>query len=182
MKKLLMAFFLIAIGVAGRTVFHIAPNVEFVTLASLLAATYLGRRYAILVPFVIMVITDTLIGNTNIFIFTWSAWVMIGFSGLVLRKIKGRKLIGAVFASLFFYFYTNFGVWLLDAWGMYSRDFSGLTHCYLMGLPFLKLNLFSNLIFVPAGFSVVEIIFRKEKVFSLDKVKVARILTRKDKN
>lgn len=175
-KRIIAAAFLIALGVVGRTIFHIAPNVEVVTLASLLAATYLGRKYAVLVPFAIMVITDTMIGNTNIFIFTWSAWIMIGLSGLILRRLKGAKLVGAatgmgIFASVFFYLYTNFGVWLLDSWGMYSRDFSGLIHCYIMGLPFLRLNLISNLVFIPAGFSLTELIFRKENVLSLAKNK-----------
>jgi hypothetical protein len=141
-----------------------------------LAATYLGRKYALLVPFVIMVITDTLIGNTNIFIFTWSAWLMIGLFGLILRKTSGLKLIGAaagmgILTSLFFYLYTNFGVWILDSWGMYDRSLAGLINCYVMGLPFLKVNLLGNLIFVSAGFSVAELLFRKEKIFSLAKVK-----------
>lgn len=179
MRKFLIASLLIALGVAGRTVFHLAPNVEVVTLASLLGATYLGRRYAVFVPFVIMVISDTMLGNTNIFIFTWSAWMAIGFFGLILRQFRGTKLIGAatgmgVFASVFFYLYTNFGVWLLDSWGMYSRDFSGLIHCYIMGLPFLKLNLVGNLVFVPLGFSLVELVFRKENVFSLVKINSLR--------
>ncbi len=126
-----------------------------------------------------MVITDTLIGNTNIFIFTWTAWMMIGLSGLMIKNLKGLKLIGAatgmgIFASVFFYLYTNFGVWVLDSWGMYSRDLTGLLYCYLMGLPFLKLNLFGNLVFVPAGFSVAEIAFRKEKVFKFGVVRAAR--------
>jgi len=185
MKKFLLAFLLIALGVAGRTVFHLAPNVEMVTLASLLAAAYLGRKYALLVPFAIMVITDTLIGNTNIFIFTWSAWLMIGFSGLILRKKEGVKLVGAatgwgILTSLFFYLFTNFGVWALDSWGMYSRDLVGLINCCLMGLPFLKANLLGNLVFVPVGFSVVEMAFRKEKMFSLGKVITAKIFNPKD--
>lgn len=176
MRKFLIATLLIVLGVAGRTVFHIAPNVEVITLASFLAATYLGRKYAILIPFAIMVITDTIIGNTNIFIFTWSAWIMIGLFGLILRRFKGVKLIGAatgigIFTSVFFYLYTNFGVWLLDSWGMYSRDFSGLIHCYIMGLPFLRLNLIGNLVFVPVGFSLVELVFRKENVLNLAKIK-----------
>ncbi|MBI4999279.1 hypothetical protein HZB97_00725 [Candidatus Gottesmanbacteria bacterium] len=155
------AIILISPGVLFRTLWHIAPNVEFVTAASLLAAAYLGRKYAVLVPFVIMVITDTLIGNTNIFIFTWSAFLIIGLAGLVLRRLKGIKLVGGATAmgatsALFFYLYTNFGVWLLDSWGMYSRDLSGLLNAYIMGLPFLKLNLLGNLFFVPVSFGIVE--------------------------
>lgn len=160
-NKILFAGFLILLGIFFRTLWHVAPNVEFVTAASLLAATYLGRRYAILVPFLIMVVTDTLIGNTNIFIFTWSAFLIIGLAGLVLRHLKGIKLVGGatamgVVSSLFFFVYTNFGVWLLDSWGMYTRTLTGLIQCYIMGLPFLKLNLLGNLFFVPVSFGIVE--------------------------
>lgn len=160
-SKIIWVTVLIGLGILFRTLWYIAPNVEFVTAASLLAATYLGRKYAILVPFLIMVITDTLIGNTNIFIFTWSAFVIIGLAGLVLRRLRGLKLVGGATAmgmtsSLFFFLYTNFGVWFLDSWGMYPHNLQGLIQAYIMGLPFLKLNLLGNLFFVPVSFGIVE--------------------------
>lgn len=158
MKKLLCALFLIALGVMGRTVFHIFPNVEVVTLSSLLAATYLGGVYSALVPLGIMFISDSIIGNTRIFLFTWSAYILIGLFGLVLRRVRNDdlKLIGAstfftIPSSLFFYLWTNFGVWYQ---GWYPPTLSGLMESYIMGLPFLKFNLVGNLILVPAGFGL----------------------------
>jgi hypothetical protein len=162
--KIIWAGILIGLAVLFRTLWHVAPNVEYVTAASLLAAAYLGRRWAILVPLTIMTVSDTLIGNTNIFIFTWSAYLMIGASGLLLTRIKAENLkifwatILGMGGSLFFYLYTNLGVWLLDSWGMYPKTLAGLLNCYLMGLPFLKLNLLGNLFFVPVSFGVVEMI------------------------
>lgn len=157
---------MVGLGVLFRTAWHIAPNVEYVTTASLLAATYLGKRYALLVPFLIMVITDTLIGNTNIFIFTWSAYLTIAILGYYDIRILGAKFgklkrvlwatKTGLFASLFFYLYTNFGVWALDSWGTYPRTLAGLIECYIMGLPFLRLNLLGNLFFVPVSFGIVE--------------------------
>jgi len=166
MREFLLALFLIFLGTFFRTVAHIAPNVEFVTTASFLAGAYLGKKYAVLVPLLIMVITDTLIGNTNIFIFTWSAYLTIGILGYWgLKNQKDRenfKIIRAtglgIIASFFFYLWTNFGVWLLDAWGMYTKDLNGLFKCYLMGLPFLKLNLLGNLFFIPVSFGIGEMI------------------------
>lgn len=165
-SKIIGAIVLVGLGVLFRTAWHIAPNVEYVTTASLLAATYLGKRYALLVPFLIMVITDTLIGNTNIFIFTWSAYLTIAILGYYDIRILGAKFgklkrvlwatKTGLFASLFFYLYTNFGVWALDSWGMYPRTLAGLIECYIMGLPFLRLNLLGNLFFVPVSFGIVE--------------------------
>lgn len=160
MKNFLFATGLILLGIFFRTLGHIAPNVEYVTAASLLAGAYLGRKYAVLVPFAIMVLTDTLIGNTNIFIFTWSGYLLIGYLGYR-GNLRGKILRATglgIIASLWFYLWTNFGVWALDSWGVYPRTLAGLIEAYIMGLPFLKLNLLGNLFFVPVSFGTVEII------------------------
>lgn len=159
MQKIIFAAILIAIAVILRTVGHIAPNIEYVTAAALLAGAYLGKKYAVFVPFVIMVLSDTLIGNTNIFIFTWSAYLLIGCLGY-LGNLRG-KIIRAtgvgILASVFFFLWTNFGVWALDSWGMYPRTLGGLMEAYVMGLPFLKMTLMGNLFFVPVSFVIVEL-------------------------
>jgi len=162
MKKILIAASLILIASAFRTVWHIAPNVELVTLSTFLAAAYLGRGWAIFVPLVTMAITDKSIGTTNIYIFVWLAYALIGLADYLVLKKWGREKIVikqtmmALFSSVFFYLFTNFGVWALDQWGMYSRDLSGLINCYVMGIPFYRNNFIGNMILVPAGFYLVE--------------------------
>lgn len=171
-NKFIWGVLLIILGILFRTVWHLGPNVEYVTAASLLAGVYLGKKYAVLVPLFIMVLSDTLIGNTNIFVFTWSAYLGIGLIsqiGQIGKRESKQKILGAaglgIAASLFFYVWTNFGVWVLDSWGMYPRTMVGLLDCYIAGLPFLKLNLLGNLFFVPVSFGVVEI----AKKWGLDK-------------
>lgn len=173
--RLLFAVLLVMLGILFRTTWHLGPNVEFVTSATLLAGTYLGREWAILIPLIIMTVSDTIIGNTSIFIFTWSAYVMIGLVGQ--WKLKEQKIIlpwrdkkqrtnlimkmakvtslGAI-ASFWFFLWTNFGVWLLDSWGMYPKTSRGLLDAYILGLPFLKYNLLGNLVLVPSAFFIVE--------------------------
>lgn len=151
MRKILFALILVALGVLFRTRWHIYPNVEFVTAGTLLSAAYLGRKWAVLVPVAIMAISDYFIGNTNIFIFTWSAYILIG-----LLSRKRAPWQNAIFASLFFYIWTNFGVWALDSFGMYSKDLPGLLRSYYMGLPFLRFNLIGNIFFVSVSFWIVE--------------------------
>jgi len=165
MKKLFSALLLITVGILFRTTLHLGPNIEFVTTSAILAAMYLGGGYTVLVPLIIMVATDKIIGNTNIYLFTWSAYILIGlFSSLINKKflvlsskLKVIKGIGmGIGMAIFFYLWTNFGVWILDSWGMYSRDLNGLIKCYLMGLPFLKLNLVGNLLFIPTSIFIIE--------------------------
>lgn len=164
-KTFIIASVLILLAILFRTHWHVGPNIEFVTTASFLAATYLGGAWAIIVPFSSMVISDKIIGNTNIYLFTWSAFIFIGLSDyLFIKKFGRRKLIlkqtgMGVMASLFFYLYTNFGVWFLDSFGMYTHDLNGLIKCYFMGLPFFKFNLIGNLALIPFAFVASEIIY-----------------------
>ncbi|MDD5566600.1 MAG: hypothetical protein PHH01_00190 [Patescibacteria group bacterium] len=159
-RKAVLAVGLIIIGICSRTVFHIAPNVELVTTLSLVAGFFLGGIYAFAVPLGIMVGSDMAIGNTSIFVFTWSAYLIGGGLGLGLRLLGLNKKIvlaglgsGLAF-SLFFYLYTNFGVWLITPW--YEKSLSGLLYCYYMGLPFLKPQLIGNVVLVPVGFLIGE--------------------------
>lgn len=155
MKKIIFAVLLISLGILFRTLWHVGPNIEFVTAATLLSTVYLGRKYSILVPLIIMVISDFIIGNTSIFVFTWSAYILIG---LLSRNSKSvlKQTGQGILAGLFFYLWTNFGVWALDSFGMYSKDLSGLVRTYVMGLPFLRFNLIGNLVFISTSFWIVE--------------------------
>lgn len=161
-KKLLLAGFLIIWGILFRTFFHLAPNVEMVTACALIAGTYLGLTEALGVPLVIMILSDLWLGNTNIFLFTWSAYLFIGLIGFGSRRWRtgkwklARVISLSIVSSFWFYLWTNFGVWLLDSWGMYPKTISGLLEAYLFGLSFLRLNLVSNLFFVPLLFFLFE--------------------------
>lgn len=177
-SEIIFATLLIFLGVLFRTSWRLGPNVEFVTSAALLAGAYLGKKWAVFIPLSIMAISDLLLGNTNIFLFTWSAYLFIGYLGnlghLDNLKIKTKILHATglgVIASIWFFLWTNFGVWLLDSWGMYPKTLSGLIDAYIMGLPFLKYNLIGNLILVPSSFACMEILsvkfqFRAKKIFN----------------
>lgn len=176
MKKdqLLPLSLLIILAVIFRTVWHLGDNIEFVTTASLIASAYFGLLGGLVVPFSAMLISDMMIGNTNIFIFTWSAYLMIGVLGYWALGNKGKKIKNkngsykikmkmivkamgmGIVSGLWFYIWTNFGVWALDQWGMYPKTVSGLFQAYVMGLPFLKANLSGNIILVTFSFVSIE--------------------------
>jgi hypothetical protein len=158
----LVAAGLIVLAIIWRVVnweYSIAPNLEIVTASALVAAVFLGRRAAIVVPLAIMAVSDILIGNSMILLFTWSAFALIGLGGLLLRRLEGKpgKLmlasVGAAIAgSVFFFLYTNFGVWLLGDGTVYAKTWAGLVECLTMGIPFYRTMLFGNIVLVPAFF------------------------------
>jgi len=127
-----------------RVVFDLGPNVELVTLVMLFSSFYLGRREALGLVLAVMVVSDLFLGNTNILVFTWSGFLIPAFLlPWMVKKLGGMNkiLLGTgmgFLANLFFYGWTNLGVWVLDGWGMYADDLGGLIQCYINGLPFLR--------------------------------------------
>jgi len=161
MKKLLFIAFL-ATAFLERTIFDLGPNIEVVTTVTLLVSFYLGRKQSLWLLLIILFLSDIILGNTNIYIFTWSGFLIpLVFVSSLFKKIKLHRIILGtslgIGMNLFFYLWTNLGVWLLDSWGMYSKDANGLILCYLNALPFLKNQLLSTLLFVPVGFTLVEV-------------------------
>lgn len=153
---------LIALAVTWRLInwqTMLAPNLEFVTMATVLAAVWLPRRFALIVPLTAIIVSDLIIGNSPILYFTWSAWAIIGLSAILIRRFRERPkalllagLGGALASSLFFFAYTNFGVWLIG--GLYPHTLTGLFQSYVMGLPFYRTMIIGNTILVPLGIGV----------------------------
>lgn len=149
-----------------RTVFDLGPNIELLTSAIILSSYFINRKSVFLLTFLVIAFSDRFIGNSKIFLFTWSGFL---FPALLIPKLfrnskleirNSRWKIGilsatGVASNLFFYIYTNMGVWLLDSWGMYTKDLSGLILCYINALPFLKNQVVSSIIFIPLGYFAV---------------------------
>ena len=146
-----------------RVVYDLGPNIELVTAVMILSSFYFGKKESFWLTFAIIATTDRLIGNSNIFLFTWSGFLIPALFSSKLIKILRLKLrlkllspiLTGLSSNIFFYFWTNFGVWLLS--GMYPKTASGLLMSYFYALPFLKNQLISTLVFVPLLFAVIEI-------------------------
>lgn len=176
---ILIAVYIIG-GILSRTILHLGPNVEFITAISISSAICLNnKKLALIVPISIMFLSDLIIGNSNIFIFTWSGFlfpVILGFvlSKLIKKQTDNKILILALFSelagvtsSMFFFVWTNFGHWLTT--NMYTKDIGGLISCYINAIPFLKPQLAGNLIIVPilvvTSYYIVSLtLHRKEKL------------------
>jgi hypothetical protein len=173
MKNNLVFALLLILAFSERVFFDLGPNFEFVTAALLLSSAYLGRQYAVSLVLFVMIASDLVIGNTNIFLFTWSGFLIPALiAPKVLNRAKNKIISGSstgIATSLFFYVWTNLGVWALDSWGMYTNDINGLMMAYINGLPFLRMNLISTILLVPTGFVLFEtyLLIKKAKSYKL---------------
>lgn len=164
----MLALSLILIGILLRFMPH-ADNFTPVAAIALFAGAYLKRRHAVIVPLVLMAVSDIFIGMHNVLIFTWGSFILASLLGLFIRKNKSfLRITGmSLLSSLVFFIVTNFGVWIM---GWYPPTLAGLVNCYIMGLPFLRDFTVSTLLYSAVFFTAYEVIARRVKETRLAKV------------
>ncbi len=164
----MLAIILIVAGILLRFAPH-APNFTPVAAIALFGGAYLNRKYALMVPLALMIISDLFLGLHNVVIFTWSGFLLIAALGFLIKRQKSiLKILSLSLASSFlFYLITNFGVWLM---GWYPPTLSGLISSYIMALPFLRNFTLATILYSLSLFGVYELVSRLVKDKKLSKV------------
>src|SRR4030043_1780249 len=95
----MLALSLIIIGILLRFAPH-TPNFTPVAAIALFGAVYLKRKYALIIPLLLMVISDLFLGMHNVVFFTWGGFILITFLGFWLKKNKNMgRILGSSLAS-----------------------------------------------------------------------------------
>lgn len=171
-SRIIAALTFIIFGVICRIILQgIMMDLFFViAVVSLLTGLLLGGYYTFIVPISIMIITDLIIGNNIIFLFTWSGFVILAIIGYLLKSKqyltikKAPIIIGSGIAGIIIYdIWTNFGCWL----GWYPKSIAGLSLCYTVAIPFMLWHILSTTIAMAV--IVLPIVYlREHKVIKLD--------------
>jgi hypothetical protein len=167
--KLLLPTLIIIIGVLFRLIPHV-PNIAPITALALFGGMYLDKKYALIIPLIIMVISDFFLGFHDTVLFVYVSFFISGLLGLWARKQKtaGRILLITLLASTIFFIITNFGVWLVGH--LYPRNLKGLIECFIMALPFFRNTIFGDLLYTTAFILIFEfleyIIKRRQPVLA----------------
>ena len=165
----MLALSLILIGVLLRFMPH-APNFTPVAAIALFSGTYLNKKYALLIPLVLMIVSDIFIGLHDVVIFTWGSFVLITLLGFWIKRHKNmfRIISASLFSSFLFYVVSNFGVWLA---GWYPHNLRGLIDCYIMALPFLRNFTSATIFYVAVFFGIYEL-----TAYTIKDTKLSRVL------
>lgn len=152
-----MAYFLIILGAIFRLLPHL-PNATPTAAIALFGGANLDRRTALIVPLMIMIISDIIIGLHPLVLFVWGSFLLTGMIGLWIRDHRTvANIIGASLLSSFsFFIITNFGVWASPG-SWYPHTWQGLLNCYLMAVPFFRNTLAGDLCFVGIMFGLYEL-------------------------
>lgn len=141
---------IIILGVLMRIIPH-PPNFAPVGGLVLFSGAHLAGLSAFVIPLLVMLISDMVIGFHSTMIHVYFSFALIVLVGrLIGKKRQIRNLLLASFSSsILFFIITNFGVW--TSAGIYPKSVSGLINCYQMGLPFFR-NTFLGDLFYTFGF------------------------------
>ena len=147
----------VLLGLLARLVPH-PPNFVPINAIGLFSGSKFGKAMAIILPLLIMLISDLFLGVHKTMIFVYFSLFLTILLGSIIGKFNIKKLfIFSLLSSLIFFIITNFGVWLL--FDMYPRTILGLINCYAMAIPFFWNTLLGDLFYtyvVFYGYSFVE--------------------------
>lgn len=159
MKKtnLLLILFLPILIIITRLLPHL-PNFTPVTAVAILAGVYIGKKWAVILPVLALLISDLFLGfyELPIMLAVYSSFAIIGIFSWWLRKNKTitNTISITLLSSVFFFLITNLAVWFFSAW--YTKDLFGLLYCFEMAIPFFKYSLAGNLFYVTILFGSFE--------------------------
>jgi hypothetical protein len=136
-KKQLVIILFIVIAVIIRLLPHI-PNVTPVTAVALFSGAYLSnKKYAFIIPLLMMFLSDLFLGFSGITLFVYAAFILVSYIGVSTKKMTITTIL---LSSLSFFVITNFGVWLMA----YPKSIGGLIECYTLAIPFFRNSLIGD--------------------------------------
>ncbi len=163
-KSLIAILLLLTLGIATRFLPHPA-NFTAIGAIVLFGGLYLPKKWAILAPITLMLVSDIFIGfySWQIMLSVYAGFVVMGLIGLQVRKNKKFSTVlgGTILGSILFFLLTNFAVWVFGT--MYTHNLAGLMQSYYMAIPFFKNSLLSDLFYTTILVGSYEYILHKQK-------------------
>ncbi len=153
----MVPFVFIVLGFLSRVIIHI-PNFTPIIAIALFSGIYFKKTYSVLLPVLILIVSDLFLGVHATMPFTWGSVLLIAWIG---DRMRGKNNFQNTFwvsvaSSLLFFFITNLGVWLVS--GLYPLGWNGLSECFILALPFFRNELLATLIYTFIFFSAYEAI------------------------
>ncbi len=136
--------FLILAGLMSRLLPHPSNAVALGAIA-LYAGARLPRRWALMVPLAILVVSDVVLNTMHGYVFypassltTYATFTLVAaLGGLVPKNAAGFTRFGmSVTASTLFFLVSNLVVWAEGSGYAFPRTLTGLLACYSVAIPF----------------------------------------------
>jgi len=144
-KKIISYGTIILLAVVARLIPH-APNFAPIGGLALFSGANFKNKTALLIPLSAMFLSDIFLGFHKTIPYVYASFIIIALIGGLIKKNKWQSLLKAsLVSSVLFFLITNFGVWATGL--MYQKNLNGLMQSYVMGLPFFRNTLISDLFY-----------------------------------
>jgi len=150
----------------GRLIPHI-PNFTPTTNLVIFGGKNFSRRLSIILTVIAICFSDILLSfiyNYPLFglfsIFTYSGFVFIILAANYFKNSNTFFIL--IFSELFYWTWTNLGSFFINP--IYSKNISGLISCYVAALPFLRNELFGDVVWFVVIFGSFFLVEKKLKI------------------
>ena len=143
---------LIVLAIASRLLPHPPNFAPIAAIALFGGALFSSRAIAFLMPFVVMLVSDAIIGFHSHMPVVYGLFLVTVLIGFALRdRVKMGTVIGAsLVSSTLFFVGSNLAVWYGSAF--YTQDWAGLMACYTLAIPFFQNTVLGDLFYTGALF------------------------------
>lgn len=147
MNKILFVSLMIFVAAMSRLIPHPGNFTPVMAIALFSGASILSKRDSLIIPFLAMLISDSIIGFHSLMPVVYGCMALFTILGWNLQKEQSiTKTMGfSVLGAVFFFVVTNFAVWATS--GMYEKTIAGLIQCYVLAIPFFTNTLASTLLY-----------------------------------
>ncbi|MEK9169423.1 MAG: DUF6580 family putative transport protein [Patescibacteria group bacterium] len=136
---------IILLAIFARLIPH-APNFAPIGGLALFSGSNFKNKIALLIPLVAMLISDIFLGFHSTIPYVYVSFIIIALIGSLIKNNKWQSLLlASLTSSVLFFLITNFGVWA--SFNMYPKTINGLMQSYVMGLPFFRNTVLSDLFY-----------------------------------
>lgn len=144
-KTLISYTAIIFLAVVARLIPH-APNFAPIGGLALFSGFHFKKKIALIIPLSAMFVSDIFLGFHKTIPYVYVSFIIIALIGGLIKNNKWKSLaLASLTSSILFFLVTNFGVWATGT--MYQNNLSGLIQSYVMGLPFFRNTIISDLFY-----------------------------------
>ncbi|MBI3573060.1 MAG: hypothetical protein HY092_02575 [Candidatus Kerfeldbacteria bacterium] len=172
-----LAIFFIVMGAILRVTRHVGwlplpPNFAPVSAMGLFSASRLPRKYGVLVPLGLMLLSDAVIGfdRWTITLAVYLSFLASAGLGFWLRRRVsfGRWIFATLAGSVIFFLVTNAAVWMFGK--IYPSSIIGLWQSYIAGLPFFRNTLAGDLVYSSMFFGLhhLVVVYFRQRALARD--------------
>lgn len=147
---------MILVAAVSRVAFYPITYSPMIAMALFGGSVIKDKKLAFALPIFAMFLSDFIFEVSGIATGFWGWGQLVGYGifatitllGFAIKKINVPVVVGfTMLSTLLFFFLSNSSVWLLDTSLTYPKNFAGWMSCLTAGIPFLKNDVVTNLVY-----------------------------------